>query len=113
MLSADLAIFSLLVTLTLTLSLAGRELALLNLPNASSLLGHINQTTVISPAMDLSAPKKVYCLSLGGNALDLESCENAWLKLPVDSDIHIFRHRNEDPPASTMYGISLLSTIFI
>lgn len=113
MLSANLAILSLLVTLTLTLSLAGRELTLPNLPNATSLRGGFNQTAVISPAMNLFAPGRISCMTLGGNALNLQSCENAWLKVPVDSDDHIFRHRNEDSPASTVYGISLLPTIYI
>ncbi len=113
MLATNSAILSLLVSPILTLCLAGRDLALPILPNMTSLLGHLNQTAVGSPALNLSARGTPYCLALEGDPLNLESCENAWLKVPVDTDNHVFRHRNENPPAFTMYVISLLSTISV
>jgi hypothetical protein len=105
MLSSILAVLSLLATATPTFSLSIRDLALPNLPNATNLLGHIiNETNIDSPAANLSAPGRINCMPTQGNAPILESCENAWLKIPHGSNEHVFRHRYEAPPPSTMYG---------
>lgn len=45
-----------------------------------------------------------------GPRVDFLSCENAWRKIPLNSDDLNFRHRHENPPADTMYVYTFLRT---
>lgn len=110
MLDVNLAILScFFIILTPTLSLYTRDLVLPSLTNATGALGLLNRTAFSTPVSNLSATGAVQCTIRRGRDLNLESCENAWLKIPVELDTRVFRHRYENPPADTVYDQSHLS----